>query len=206
MSCSTGPWSEERLRLRRGSVGGAIGIVNDVDDRMIEHQRMQSDGGAEERNDFHFRLQAVDVQKWGLILSFATVDGQVANVHAQAERDGVQFSQFDASAGEFLRRRDHSTANPQLKRIGGDVPGEQTESDQTENAERQKEFPQDAPALGRSRLGGVRRGSVGGSVGGSFNGSALRHWTQESGCGSQSADSPTTRRVIHSFFSRPANP
>ena len=138
---------------RRGNVGGAIGIDNHMDDGMIEHQRMQSDGGAEDGNDFHFRLQAVDPHIWHLIRSFATVDSQVASVHAQAERDSVKFSEFDASAGDFLHRRDHAAADQLLKGIGSDVPAEQGECKQAENTKRQKEFPQDAPARGRNRPG-----------------------------------------------------
>ena len=34
--------------LRHGSIGAAVGIVNDVDNRMIEEQRMQSHTGAQE--------------------------------------------------------------------------------------------------------------------------------------------------------------
>jgi len=56
---------------------------------MIERKRMQSDGCAEDGDDLHFRLHAVDVQEWGLVRGFAAVDGQVARVNAQAERDGV---------------------------------------------------------------------------------------------------------------------
>ena len=150
---SLGGMAERTAPWRHGSVGGAIGIGNDVGNRMLQHQRMQSNGGAEERNDFNFRLQAVDSQKWNLVRSFAAMNGQVAGVHAEAERDGVQFAKLDAAARHFLQRRDHSAANHLLKGIGRDVPAEQTESDKTENAKPQKEFPQDAPAHGRNRLG-----------------------------------------------------
>src|SRR5450759_1485885 len=109
--------------------------------------------GAKKRNDFHFRLQAVNPQKWDLVRSFATVNGQVASVHAQAERDGVKFPELDAAAGDFLNRRDHSAADHLLKGIRSDVPAEQAESNQAENAEQQKEFPENAPTLGRNRLG-----------------------------------------------------
>ncbi len=81
------------------------------------------------------------------------MDGQVASVHAQAERGNVKFPEFDAAAGDFLNRCDHAAADPLLKGIGSDEPAEQAESNQAENAERQKEFPQDTPALGRNRLG-----------------------------------------------------
>src|SRR5271169_5559639 len=83
------------------------------------------------------------------------MDGQVASVDAQAEGSGVQFPEFDAAARELLRRRNHAAADPLLKGIRGDVPGEQAESDQGEDAEGQKELPQDAPTLGRNRLGGL---------------------------------------------------
>ena len=123
-----------------------------MNDRMLEHQRVQSDGGAEDGNDFHLRLQAVDPQKGELVGSFAAVDGQVASVHAQAERSGVEFAEFDPAAHDLLNRGNHPAANQLLKGIGGDVPGEQPKSNQAKNAERQKKLPQDAPALRRRRL------------------------------------------------------
>src|SRR5205807_6154809 len=46
--------------------------------------------GAEQGNNFQLRLHAVDPEKWDLIRSFATVDGQIASVHAEAERNGVK--------------------------------------------------------------------------------------------------------------------
>src|SRR6266704_5237537 len=119
---------------------------------MLEHQRMQSDRGAEQGNNFQLRLHAVDPEKWDLIRSFATVDGQIASVHAEAERNGVKFAEFDPAARAFLKRRDHSAAAHLLKRIRGDVPTEQAESNQGENAKQSKKFPQNAPAFRRRQL------------------------------------------------------
>src|SRR5438105_5004438 len=99
---------------------------------------MQSDRGAEQGNNFQLRLHAVDPEKWHLIRSFATVDGQIASVHAEAERNGVKFSEFDAAARDLLKRGDDSAANQLLKRIRGDVPTEQAESNQGENAKESK--------------------------------------------------------------------
>src|ERR1700686_1913411 len=113
---------------------------------------MQSDCGAEQRNDFQLRLQAVDPHKWDLIRSFATVDGEVASVHAQAEGDGMKFAELDAATRDFLKRCDHSAADRLLKRIRSDIPAEQAESNQAENAKQQEKLPQDAPALRRRRL------------------------------------------------------
>ena len=99
---------------------------------------MQSDRGAQQRNDFQLRLHAIDMQKGSLVRRFMTVDGQVADVHAQAERNGVKLAKFDASTGEFFSRRDYAAADSLLKGIGSDIPGEQAEGNQGENAERQE--------------------------------------------------------------------
>ncbi len=64
-----------------------------------------------------------------------------------------EFAEFDPSAREFLGRRDHSMADPLLKGVGCDVPAEEAESNHAENAEPEKQFPQDAPTFGRWRLG-----------------------------------------------------
>src|SRR6266478_5900687 len=119
---------------------------------MLEHQRMQSDRGAEQGNNFQLRLHAVDPEKWDLIRSFATVDGQIASVHAEAERDSVKFSEFDATARDFLKRGDDSAANQLLKGIRSGVPRERCESNQAEHAKQQKQFPQNAPAFRRRQL------------------------------------------------------
>ena len=64
------------------------------------------------------------------------MNGQVTGVHAQTERDGVQFSEFDTPAYNFLDRCDDSAADQLLERIGGDVPGEGGECDQAKNTKR----------------------------------------------------------------------
>ena len=131
---------------------------------MLEHQRMQSDRGAEQGNNFQLRLHAVDPEKWDLIRSFATVDGQIASVHAEAERDRVKFAEFDAAARGLLKRGDDSAANQLLKRIRSTVPGERTKCDQAEHAKRQEEFPQNAPALRRRTLAGLSGRLLGGLI------------------------------------------
>src|SRR5882762_284901 len=122
-----------KANWRRGDVGRAIGIDNDMGDRVLENQRMQSDGGAEQRNDFQLCLHAVDPKKWNLIRSLAPVDSEVASINAQAERDGVKFPEFDAAARDFLKRRDHSAANQLLKGIRSRVPAERSEYNQAED-------------------------------------------------------------------------
>src|SRR5437879_10159871 len=93
---------------------------------MLEHKRMQSDRGAEQGNNFQLRLHAVDPEKWDLIRSFATVDGQIASVHAEAERDRVKFAEFDAAARGLLKRGEDSAANQPMKRSRSTVPVEPT--------------------------------------------------------------------------------
>src|SRR5260221_9510163 len=113
---------------------------------------MQSYRSAQQRNDFRARLHAVDPEKWHLVRGLATVDGEVASIHAEAEGDGVKFAEFDAAAGDFLDRCDDPAANQLLKGIRGGVPAECTECNQAEYAKQQKQFPQCAPALGRREL------------------------------------------------------
>src|SRR5260221_4903438 len=146
------PLARGKAYRRRGNVGRAVGIDNDMGDRMLENQRMQPYRGAEQRNDFQLRLHAVDPEKWDLVRGFATVDGKVASIHAEAEGDGVKFAEFDAAAGDFLDRRDDPAANELLNGIRGGVPAECTECNQAEYAKQQKQFPQCAPALGRREL------------------------------------------------------
>src|SRR5208337_4372469 len=166
------PLVSGQVGLGHGSVSGAVGIINEVDYGMLQHKRVQSDGGAEEGDDFQFRLEAVDVKKRRLIRCFMPMNSQVASIYAQTEWNGVQFSQFHAAAGEFLRRSNHFAADPLLKGIGGDVPGEQCECDQTENGKQQKKFPQDAPPHRRNGLDRLLGHSW-------FNGSVLQRRLRE---------------------------
>jgi len=93
------------------------------------------------------------MQKRGLIGSFMAVDGQVTSVHAKAEWDSVKFPELDAATGKLLRRSDYPAANYPLKGVGGNVPSQKAEAKQAEHAKREKQFPQNAPALRRGWLG-----------------------------------------------------
>src|SRR5271155_2747615 len=137
--------------LGLGSIGSAVGIINDVNDWMIQLQRMQSHGGTEKGDDLQLRSHAFNAEKWFLVGRFTAVDGQVAGIDAQAKRDGVEFSQFDAASGHLLDRRDDPASDEGLKRISGDIPCNESEANQGENAKPQKKFPQDASALRRNR-------------------------------------------------------
>src|SRR5450755_708129 len=133
---------------------------------MFQHQRMQSHRGAQERNDFHLRLHAVDMQEGSLALGFMAVDRQVTSVHPQSKGNGMELAEFDPSASKFFRLGDHPPAHHALERIGRDIPGEQAEGNGAENPKAQEEPPQNAPALRRGRFaldfarrfaGGLRR-------------------------------------------------
>ncbi len=88
MSSSIGPCPVDLLDCGTGALV-VPWEIDDVDDRVIEHQRVQCNRGAEKRDDFHFRLHPIDVQKRSLIGSFAPMDGQITSIDAQSKRDGV---------------------------------------------------------------------------------------------------------------------
>ncbi len=86
---------------------------------------MQPDLGAKERDDFDFGLQAVYAQIRDLISRLSPVNDQIPNIYSQPKRDGMQLTDLDAAARDFLERRDDATADCLLKGIGGDIPAQQ---------------------------------------------------------------------------------
>src|SRR6267378_2121873 len=112
---------------------------------------MKADLGAEQRDDFDFCRHAVHTQIRRLIQGLPSVNDEIANVHPQAERDGVQLTDLDAAAGGFFESRDYTPTDQSLKGSGGNVPTQQTESDSTEKAEQSEQLPP-GTALGRSWL------------------------------------------------------
>ena len=129
----------------------AIRIVDHVNNRMLEHQRMQANGCAEQRDDFHLGLEAFHLKKGLLTGSFAAMNREVASIHAQAERDGMQFAEFDPATSSRFQFRDYPVPHPLLKRIGSDVPAEQPEPQHAEQTKSQEQFSQNAAARRRRR-------------------------------------------------------
>jgi hypothetical protein len=70
-----------------------------------------------------------------LIGSFPPVNHQIAKVYSQPEGSGMQLTDLDPTARSLLERRHHPTPDCSLKRIGGDIPAEQAEDKDSENAE-----------------------------------------------------------------------
>jgi hypothetical protein len=61
----------------------------------------------------------------------------------------VQLTDLHPAAGSSFERRDYAPPDDSLKGSGGDVPGQQTQSDRTEKAEKTEQPPPIA-ALDRS--------------------------------------------------------
>src|SRR5713101_8499911 len=112
---------------------------------------MQPDLGAKEGDDFDFCLQAVHAQIRDLIGSFPPVNDQIANIYSQPERYGMQLTDLDAAARDLLERRDDPTEDCLLKGIGGYIPAQQAQGNDTEDTEQPKQLPPTA-APGRGRL------------------------------------------------------
>ena len=77
---------------------------------------------------------------------------QIAGIHAQAEWGNVQFSEFNPPASDLFSCGDYPAAYFLLKGIGGDIPAERYDSNQTEDKKAQHQIPQDAAPLWRKRF------------------------------------------------------
>jgi hypothetical protein len=113
---------------------------------------MQSNGGAKDRNDLDFRLEAANSKKRNLIRTLAAVNRQIAGIDAEAERGDVQFAEFNPSTGDSLGGSDYPAAYFLLKGIGRNVPGERYEPNYTEDKKAKEQSPQDAAPLWRKRF------------------------------------------------------
>jgi hypothetical protein len=66
------------------------------------------------------------------------VNDEIAHVHPQAEWDGVDLTQLDLASRRLFERLDHASPHHLLKGIGSDVPPQQSQSNNTEEAEQPK--------------------------------------------------------------------
>jgi hypothetical protein len=122
----------------RWLVGGAVRVHNNVRHGMFQHQGMEADLGAEQRDDLDFYCDAINAQIGRLIGGFASMNDEIANVYSQPEGDGVQLADFDPAAGRFFERGDYAPPDQPLKGSGGEVPGKQTQNDNAEKDEQSK--------------------------------------------------------------------
>jgi hypothetical protein len=111
-------------------IDGAVGVDDDVDDRIVEHYRVKTDLGAQGRNYFYASNDAVNMDEGDFAWGLATVDGQIADVDLKAERNGMQATDFDAAAGDALHLSDEALAHTGLKGVTSGVPSEAAERQQ----------------------------------------------------------------------------
>src|SRR5271167_3534320 len=80
------------------------------------------------------------------------MDNQIPGVHPQAERNGVEFAEFDTPARRFFERRDDPAAHTLLKRVSSHPPAQQPHRNHAKCNEPEKQLEKDAAAHWRCRL------------------------------------------------------
>ena len=91
-------------------------------DRVIEHGIVKSKLSAQQRNDFQFGHQMIDVRERHIGGGFASANRDIAHLDMQAKGNCVEAANFRVPAGDALDLRDHAAADQILKRVGRDIP------------------------------------------------------------------------------------
>src|SRR5438874_2029201 len=99
---------------------------------MLEHQGVESDFGAENRDDLHLSQQAVEVGVRNLCWALVSMNGEIADLNAETERRGVKATQINAASGDAFDFVDYAAANPGLKGIGSRIPSEACKGESTD--------------------------------------------------------------------------
>src|SRR5882762_1964403 len=108
---------------------------------MLEDDGLETEAGLEQGDDLNTSDQPIDMRQWDFAGSFPTVNGEVANLGLQTERNGVIGAQFDAATGGPFDRGDDAAADQGLEGIGCHVPGRCPQKDRAEEEKQQEIFP-----------------------------------------------------------------
>src|SRR5271167_876051 len=99
----------DRSVLRRflNALGGrdirrSVLSYRDVNLRMIEDDRVEAELGAQERDDFYLREQAVNVNQRRVGRGFFPMHGDVAHFDLEVKRDNVEAADLGVATGNAL--------------------------------------------------------------------------------------------------------
>ena len=108
-----------RFSLRK--VGAAVGIKSDVDDRVLEDDFVEGKLGTEKRADFQAGDDAIGMGERDIGGRFASVYGDVADLHLKTEGNSVEAADFGAASGDALDFSDETAADQRLEGVGVDI-------------------------------------------------------------------------------------
>ena len=124
------------LCFRLGRIGRAVGISDEVNDRMLEsdilemHTHLQNGNNAQSDDD------AVGMHVWCLVWRFASMDGQTVSVKFQLPKIPVKSLQFNSAASRIFQGSDHLAAYQVLKAGTPQVPEDADNHRQQDNRNR----------------------------------------------------------------------
>ncbi len=130
-------------------VGRAVWIKDDVNHRVFDDQRIETELGSQDGDHFDLCEHAVEVNIRHLAGSLGAMNREVTNVDSELHGNGMNAPQIDAPSGNAFEFDDQAPAHHLLKGIGGDVPGGSSDQEAS-HASGDKQIP---PKLPGFRLG-----------------------------------------------------
>ena len=125
-------------------IRGAVGIDDEVDDRVVSFEIIQADLRAEKGEDLEADEEAIDVGVGDLVRGFKSVDGQVVGFELEMSEAPVKALELDAAAGGFLQFGDHRAADAVPERGGVRPPGKTRGDEEDEEQNPAEDIQHDA--------------------------------------------------------------
>src|ERR1700722_6733986 len=108
---------------------------------MFENHRVEAKLGAQKRNDFQMRNQAVRMSQRNVCMRFLPVHSNVPQFDLHVEGNNVEAANLRAPPSEPLDFGDHPLAHVGLKRLSSGVPDRGQQSHQAESNHQEQKFP-----------------------------------------------------------------
>ena len=111
----------------------------------LEHDRVKSEFGLQNGDDFDLRDHAIDVGVRDFACLLPAMNGEITHFHPKTKRSRVKTAQIDSATGNAFQLRHHAVAHHGLKRIRGCVPGQASQQEQADEYCKQQVLPELAP-------------------------------------------------------------
>ena len=126
-------------------VGRAVGVNDEMNDRMVSFQVVKADLGSKEGDDFYTDEEPVDVRIGNLSRRFEAMDGEVVGLEFEAQQTPAEGAQFNAASCSSFKNGDHSLAHAIFKLRRARVPHDTADEQGGEHEQDEAHLPPVAP-------------------------------------------------------------
>ena len=126
-------------------VGRAVGINDEMNDRMVSFQVVKADLRSKEGDDFHADEEPVDVRIRDLSRRFEAVDGEVVGLEFEAQQTPAEGPQLNPASCSSFKYGDHSLTYAIFKLRRARVPHDTADEEGGEREQYEAQLPPVAP-------------------------------------------------------------